>query len=70
MSLFIVIASLCTTSTGVDLNWAIKKADKYQLKCQKYYVNCLHSKNVFEGKHKYNEMNYVIPLAQCIDARK
>lgn len=52
------IALLCTVSAGGDTNsigWVHKKVDKYQLECQKYYVNC------FE---KYNN------LTKCVLERK
>jgi len=42
------IALLCQVSTGLssDTSWtkAMEEVDKYQVKCQKYYISCIKSK--------------------------
>jgi hypothetical protein len=71
-SIIIAVAMLCQATGVSNGGWATaeapKTADKRQLECQKWYVNCAFRKAVEKNKDKKIVTEDVI-LMECINER-
>lgn len=63
MDLIIAIATLCQVAAGAP--YLLEDADKYQLKCQQYYLSCL-------DLSKVDYIGQIGPtkLAKCVRERQ
>ena len=64
MEWIMAIAALCQVGTS---HYYITSVDKYQLKCQQYYIECLEKKT---GSESVAAAGWQGPLKECVKERK